>query len=118
LAELPRGVPVWIVDTPSNKPVAQHLWKERPNESHLTGITTFDDMESSSPEELLIAELDVIDLHHGPYSADPPYSVLEVLGTQLTDSVEHALAAYGFDQFRENPSGFTAIRREPVAITP
>jgi len=114
LAELPRGVPVWIVDTPSNKAVAQRLWKERPNESHLTGITTFNDMESSSPEELLIAELDSIDLHHGAYSADPPYALLEVIGTRLTDGAKHALAAYGFNEFQEDPSGFTAIRREPV----
>jgi len=26
LAELERGVPVWIVDTPTNKPVAQRFW--------------------------------------------------------------------------------------------
>jgi hypothetical protein len=40
--------------------------------------------------------------------------MLEVLGTRLTDSAKHALAAYGFEEFHENPSGFTAIRREPV----
>jgi hypothetical protein len=114
LVELRQGVPVWIVDTPVNKSVSQRLWKERPNESHLTGITTFNDIESSSPEELLIEELDSIDLHHGTYSAKPPYAVLEVLGTRLTDSAKHALAAYGFEEFHENPSGFTAIRREPV----
>jgi hypothetical protein len=114
LAELPRGVPVWIVDTPSNKPVAQRLWKEGPDESHLTGITTFNDVESSSPEELLIAELDSIDLHHGPYSADRPYTVLEILGTRLTDSAKQALAEYGFAKFQENPTGFTAIRCEPA----
>jgi hypothetical protein len=105
---------VWIVNTPSNKPVAQRLWKERPNESHLTGITTFNDIESSSPEELLIEELDSIDLHHGTYSAKPPFAVLEVLGTRITDNAKHALAAYGFEEFHENSCGFTAIRREPV----
>ena len=35
LAELERGVPVWIVDTPTNKPVAQRLWNERPDETIL-----------------------------------------------------------------------------------
>ena len=114
LAELARGVPVWIVDTPSNKAVAQRLWKERPNESHLTGITTFDDTESSSADELLIAELDSIDLHHGVHSADPPYTELEVLGARLTDTAKQALAAYGFAKFHENSIGFTAIRCEPA----
>jgi hypothetical protein len=28
LASLPIGIPVWIVDTPSNKPVAQRLWRD------------------------------------------------------------------------------------------
>jgi hypothetical protein len=32
LARLPRGEPVWIVDTPTNKPVVELLWKERPDE--------------------------------------------------------------------------------------
>jgi hypothetical protein len=105
---------VWIVDTPSNKAVAQRLWKEHPNESHLTGITTFDDTQSSSPDELLIGELDSIDLHHGVHSADPPYTQLEVLGTQLTDTAKRALAAYGFAEFHENSTGFTAIRCEPA----
>ena len=112
LVELPPSVPVWIVDTPSNKPVAQRLWKERPNETHLTGITTFNDMESSSPEELLIEELDSIDLHHGAHSADPPYTVLEILGTRLTDRAKDALAVWGFAEFHEHSTGFTAYRRE------
>lgn len=112
LAELPRGVAVWIVDTPSNKSVAQRLWKERPQESHVTGITTFKDMESSSPEELLIGKLDSIDLHHGVNSTDPPYCVLEVVGTRLTNVAKDALVAFGFEEFRENSTGFTAIRRD------
>jgi len=41
LATLAPGVPVWIVDTPTNKAVAKRLWKERPHDNSLTGITTF-----------------------------------------------------------------------------
>lgn len=110
LAELEQGAPVWIVDTPTNKPVAQRLWKERPNEGYLTGITTFDDMKSSSPEDMLLAYLDTIDLHHGIYSTDPPYTVIEVLGTPLTTKAKNGLAAYGFSEFRGTSEGFTARR--------
>lgn len=67
-------------------------------------------MESSSPEELLIAELGAIDLHHGVHSADPPCTELEVFGTRLTDAAKQALVAYGFAEFHENSTGFTAIR--------
>jgi hypothetical protein len=114
LTELPRGEPVWIVHSLTNKLVVQRLWNERPDESHLTGITVFKGMEASNPEEMLIAELDAIDLHHGPHSADPPYTLIEVLGTALTDNAKNALAQYGFDNFQENSGGFIATRREPT----
>jgi|SRR5215469_6897267 len=105
--------PVWIVDTPTNKPVAQRLWRQFDVVDHLTGITTFDDIKSSSPEELLLAELDTIDLHHGSYSATPPYTVIEVIGASLTVNIRNALGAYGFNQFQESSAGFTAKRPEP-----
>jgi hypothetical protein len=44
LANLAPGVPVWIVNTPLNRAVAQRLWKERNRRDHLTGITTFNDL--------------------------------------------------------------------------
>jgi hypothetical protein len=110
LAELERGVPVWIVDTPTNKPVAQRFWNERPDESHLTGITTFNDLNSLSPEEMLLGHLDTIELHHGSHSADPPYTVIEVFGTQLTASAKNGLSEYGFNAFHITSTGFTASR--------
>lgn len=113
LASLEKGVPVWIVDTPTNRPVAQRLWNECQGADHLTGVTTFHNIKSASPEELLLAELDTIDLHHGSYSATPPYTVLEVVGSSLTANIQNALGAYGFNEFCESLRGFTAKRPEP-----
>jgi len=110
LAELARGVPVWIVDTPTTKPVAQRFWNERPDENHLTGITTFNDLNSLSPEEMLLGHLDTIELHHGSHSADPPYTVIEVFGTQLTANAKSVLSEYGFNAFHITSTGFTASR--------
>jgi len=110
LAELVRGVPVWIVDTPTNKPVAQRFWNERPDENHLTGITAFNDLNSLSPEEMLLGHLDTIELHHGSHSADPPYTVIEVFGTQLTANTKSVLSEYGFNAFHITSTGFTASR--------
>ena len=112
LTELELGVPVWIVDTPTNKAVVQRLWKERTGTNHLTGITSFDDLKSYSPEDVLIAELDTIELHHGHYSADPPYTILEVVGAQLSTRVREEMSAYGFSEFQANPEGFIAIRTD------
>jgi hypothetical protein len=110
LAELEPSEPVWIVDTPTNKPVAQRFWSERPGESHLIGITTFNDLSTLSPEEMLLDHLDTIELHHGSHSADPPYTVIEVFGTQLTPNAKNVLSEYGFNTFHVTSMGFTASR--------
>jgi hypothetical protein len=110
LAELGRSVPVWMVDTPINKPVVQRFWNERPDQDHLTGITTFNDLNSLSPEEMLLGHLDTIELHHGSQSADPPYTVIEVFGAQLTPNAKNVLSEYGFDTFQITSAGFTASR--------
>jgi hypothetical protein len=113
LVALEARVPVWIVDTPVNRAVVQRLSKERAAENHLTGVTVFTDSDAMSPEQLLLSELDTIDLHHGSYSADPPYTVLEVLGAPLTENIKAALSEYGFNQFQYGMSGFSALRPEP-----
>jgi hypothetical protein len=116
VSELEKGVPVWIVDTPTNKPVVQRFWSERSGEDQLTGITTFNDVASLSSEDLLLSHLDTIELHHGVYSADPPYTVLEVFGTELTDNAKSVLSEYGFDKFQIISTGFVTSR--PKASDP
>ena len=113
LAELAQTDPVWIVDTPANRTAAQQIWTADPNRSHLKGVTTFKFIEGSSPEDIIINELDTIDLHHGTYSANPPYTIIEVIGTGISDKVKDALAEFGFDQFELTPHGFRAIRPLP-----
>jgi hypothetical protein len=113
LAKLPPDAPIWIVNTPPNRAVAERLWKERNQEGHLTGITTFNDLKASSSEDLLVSELDTIDLHHGSYSAHPPYTVLEVLGAPLSDRIKTELSLYGFDEFHSTTVGFCALRPGP-----
>jgi hypothetical protein len=115
LNELERGVPVWIVDSPDNMPVVRRLWQSRPDESYLNGITSFVDSKSSSPEGLFLKELYMIDLHHGIHSADPPYTVLEVIGVDVTPKIREELATYGFDEFQNNIRGFVATRPESAA---
>jgi hypothetical protein len=89
---------VWIMDTPANKTVVQRFWNERPNEGHLTGITIFDDLSSLSHEDMLLGHLDSIELHHGSHSAAPPYTVIEVFGTQLTANAKSVMSEYGFSE--------------------
>ena len=78
--------------------------------SRFTGITTFNDLPSLTPEEMLLDKLDTIELHHGSHSADPPYTVIEVLGTELSANARNVLSEYGFNEFKANSMGFTATR--------
>jgi hypothetical protein len=111
LASLPIGVPVWIVDTPANTAVAQRLWKERPRENLLTGITIFKVSTADSPEKILIGELATIHLHHGMYSRKPPYTRVLVMGAPLSEKIKLAFADYGFDEFSSTPERFQADRK-------
>jgi hypothetical protein len=115
IIRLDQGAPVWIVDTTTNKPVVQRFWNEHPDKGHLAGITTFDDVRTSSPEDMLLSHLNTIELHHGSYSADPPFTMIEVFGTELTDKAKSRLSEYGFNEFQVIPGGFKAIRPKPLA---
>ncbi len=118
LSRLVEKSPVWIVDTPKNRTVAQSIWSADTSRSHLEGVTTFKTRDDSSPEDTLIQELETIDLHHGVYSANPPYTVLEVIGTAISDRVKGKFAEFGFDQFEPTSQGFRAIRPLPKDWSP
>ena len=118
LEELSQKGPVWIVDTPVNRAVAQQIWAAAPNRSHVEGVTTFQFPEDSSSEDILINELDTIDLHHGTYSANPPYTVIEVIGARISVKVKESLAEFGFDHFEIMPHGFRATRPLPKDWSP
>jgi hypothetical protein len=118
LSQLIAQGPVWVVDTPTNRAVAQKIWSADPNRSHLDGITTFKTGSASSPEDALLCELDTIDLHHGVHSANPPYTVVEVIGTSISDRLRCELSQFGFDQFEATPQGFRAMRPLPSDRSP
>ena len=96
LESIARGIPVWIIDSPPNRAFVEKVWREYPEPSHLKGVTIFNSPEDASAERSLLGQLDTIDLHHGAYSADPPYSELEVIGVVLTEAIQTALEQTGF----------------------
>ncbi len=110
LAELIVKGPVWIVDTPTNRAAAQSFWNAFPDRDHLDGVTVFKPKGNGSTEATFISEIDTIDMHHNAYSADPPYTVLEVIGTSLSEKVKTELSEYGFDEFLTTSEGFRAER--------
>ena len=82
----------------------------------MDGITLFDSPGDHSPEQMLIDIMGTIDLHHGIYSADPPYTVIRVIGAALTSDVREVMASYGFDSFTASDDGFSAVRPLPPPL--
>jgi hypothetical protein len=105
-----KNAPVWITMSPINEPVIRSLWATNPQPDHLIGITGFSFEEGVEPENLFLNQIDMIDLHHGPYSSKAPYTILDVIGTRLTEVIRGALYDFGFTDFVENSEGFVARR--------
>lgn len=116
LGELLKGGPVWAIDSPTNRECAQQLWAELPDRDHLDGVTVFRSAEDRSAEQMLIDEMGTIDEHHGIYSADPPYTVIRVVGSALTPEVRQLLESFGFDSFSITSGGFDAVRPLPQPL--
>ena len=62
------------------------------------------------------SEFDTIDLHHGSYSADPPYAVVEVFGAPLSENIKTERSEYGLDEFQQNAGSFCALRTKTSKI--
>ena len=112
LASLPVDRPVWIIDSPANTPAIQRLRAERPPSTHLTGITSFVGLQSGSPVDDVLEQLDDIDLHHGQHSSDPPCGEIEVVGTGPSNEVVLQLKELGFVLSAATPEGFRAVREQ------
>jgi hypothetical protein len=116
LRTLPKGEPAWVVDSAENWLVIRSLWKERSPETQLEGITSFKFDPTGVPEDWLLDEISTIDLHHGEYSNDPPYSVLNVIGVAWSDRIAEVLSEYGFVSHEPTAEGFVTRREiDPAA---
>ncbi len=115
LEEIAARMPVWIVDTPTNRPIAERHWQECPGQSHVDGVTTFSVDPTRPREEWCIGELPAIDLHHGEYSANPPYRAIQVYGVEPTERIGTAFAEYGMTNITKTADGFLASRPNVAA---
>jgi hypothetical protein len=104
LSSLADQMPVWIADTPRNRPIAELL------RSHAgSNITTFR-VAGDDAAEWCRAILPHVELHHGKYSQSPPFDSIEVFGAGATPNLRDAFSEYGFTISSERPDGFRAVR--------
>src|SRR6185295_20295345 len=76
---------VWAIDSAANRQVAEKVWAAGARGTIEVGVTTFGRGSSSIDREAdCLNVLESLDLHHGAYSHDSPYSVLEVVGVSVS----------------------------------
>ena len=104
-------MPVWVVDTPTNRRAAESLRQRAPSDLPHTApgaVTIFRVQLDESPAAWALAILVDIDLHHGKYSHTPPCTALEVIGTGPTNDLRDALREYGLTDLESRADGFRA----------
>ena len=110
LNDLVRRMPVWVADTPINRSVTEELWKQYREAGSATELSIFKINTDVSLEDTCLSILNTIDLHHGEYSSEPPYDMLEVIGIAASPSIRKALSSIGFATVIDSPAGFQASR--------
>jgi len=102
--------PAWVVDSADNRRALQYFRNDQRPPALSADITSFMVDHKAGPEDWLIAELPVIELHHGQLSHVPPYSVLNVIGVRWSERIQQELRRLGFDNHEPTPNGFVTTR--------
>ena len=108
LAVAPRH-PVWIVDSPANRPMIEAVWAERRAAKVPREVNVFRAIDGLSPAEHVAALMRSVDAAHGPSAQDPAYRTLIVEGVALDDALNALLLARGATSTRTTRRGFTAV---------
>ena len=115
LFRIAARMPVWIADTPKNRSAVDQHRARHPGQSGTEGVTTFKVDPDANSEDWCAQVLSMVELHHGRFSHNPSYSVLEVFGATLTPTLRAALGDVGFRSFTERRDGFRATSSEAAA---
>lgn len=111
LRAVPQDIPVWVVESDCNDFIARSLWAADPKSL----LTVFTPKRQASRNEQFLSVIEAVELHHGHFSSQTPYLILEVLGTPMTEAIRGALEALGFSQFTSDGDGFSARRSDVEA---
>ena len=115
LSSIAGEMPVWIADTPTNRPAVEHIWASDRSGPGAEGVTIFKVSSGESPDQSCARILGDVDLHHGQFSHDPPFGAVEVFGALLTPLLERALGKLGFKDIVPREGGFRAERSDAAA---
>jgi hypothetical protein len=109
LEELALRMPVWVAQTQGNSAAIERLFRRFGREGGAS-LTSFVVDPEASREHWCTSVLETVDEHHGPFSQDPPYHAIEVIGTLPSPALRALCEELGFHSFRDTAGGFTATR--------
>jgi hypothetical protein len=107
LVALSIQMPIWIIDTPTNREWAEYVWSRAG--SNRKTVTTFRVYDGDAAKWYR-GVLPQIELHHGQFSQSPAYDSIEVFGADLTVDLRDAFSSYGFTISSQRTDGFSAVR--------
>jgi hypothetical protein len=110
LVDLSQKMHVWVCDSLQNRKSAEPIRAMSTGQSIECGVTTFKVADNDSPKAMLLGVLDMVDLHHGVYSHDPPWGELHIYGTTATPILRAALTRFGARIIDQSQDGFRCAR--------
>jgi hypothetical protein len=112
LGAIAARVPVWVIDSATNRRAAVPLQERRAGGvggGHEVVLCSFPG-EVSAEERLLEMVGSVIDVDDDAAAGEFPYSILTVVGMKRTDAAAAALREYGLTSITRTADGFVATR--------
>ncbi len=108
LEELAERMHVWAPESPEYADIAAQI--KSSEYSSERGITFYYFDEFEEAEETFLSLIDTVDLHHGAFKHDPPWSFIEVHGVKPGEAITQALDELGITKIEDLPDGFLASR--------
>lgn len=106
LEAIASTMPVWAIESPSNRSVATLFWTKSPNVKQTdVGITLFKTADPNARYENFVQVLDTVEEHHWGLHQ------LRVFGLNLTEQITADLQVMGFGAFNNAEDGFIATKK-------
>jgi hypothetical protein len=106
LSALAQRLPVWVIDSPRNRPVIEALWTARRRDRTECEVAVFRDVPGLSPAAHLGRILRSAERQLDPEL--PRFQSVEVLGVDPSAEIETELHELGLGGIRRMAGGFTA----------
>lgn len=107
---LAARMPVWIIGSPANSAAAHGWWSAHEQDPLGTRVTLFTGVTGATREDLVVATIGTIDMHHGPEAEAFPFTILSVCGVKPSPAIRETLRTYGLTELRDTPDGFVATK--------